>query len=347
MKKIFLTMFVAATLVGCTKSEINQVSGEGVEIALRSDIVDASEVVSRAPFEGAVSADNRLEARVVTSEVSGFTSFIANGTMEFNGEVAANYKQLEPGSSSKFPTNYGNTKPVYLYGVCPATGWTINNAVAEYTFAGNEDVLVAGKVSTTQQDVIDGAYETLRFKHALTRLEVKLSAASLTVAPVLVGDVTAIKLVGSTAAPVKNKVSANYASDLALTFSPPASATSLDFYGVSLGADGKKAYTDTPFSAYELTSVPTLVAYSLVAPVEATSAIIEEYFLEITTTDNVVNRIAVDLIGKDNNKFVGSTAGRSFTVSINFKSTEQIAVDAVVEDWDEQGEWKGEVAVGD
>ncbi|MDR0657816.1 MAG: hypothetical protein LBG18_02580, partial [Mediterranea sp.] len=225
MKKIFLTMFVAATLVGCTKSEINQVSGEGVEIALRSDIVDASGVVSRAPFEGAVSATNVLAARVVASAAQNFGALIANGVMEFNGEVAANYKLLDSGSS-KFPANFSNTTPAYLYGVYPAD-WTISNAVAEYAFAGNTDVLVAGKVSTTQQDVTDGTYKKLSFKHALTRLEVKLSAASPTVAPVLLGDVTAIKLVGSDAnntTPVNNKVKADYTNDLALTFS--SSATS-------------------------------------------------------------------------------------------------------------------------
>jgi hypothetical protein len=338
-------MFVAATLVGCTKSEINQVSGEGVEIALRSDLVDASGVVSRVPFEGDVSVANVLEARVVTSIAQNFSGTYANGVMKFNGEVAANYeKPLDAGTSSKFPTS---TDPVYLYGVYPATGWTINNAVAEYAFTGNADVMVAGKISTTQQDVTDGTYKELRFKHALTRLEVKLSAASPEVAPAL-GDVTAIKLVGSDAnstTPVYNKVSANYASDpVSLTFS--SSATSLNFYGLSLGADGKKAYTDTPLSAYALKSDPTLVAYSLVAPVDATTVATKEYFLEITTATGGVKRtIAVDLLKADSTPFTGSTAGRSFTVSINFKSTEQIAALAVVEDWDEQGEWKGEVAI--
>ena len=344
MKKIFLTMLAAAALVSCTKSEINPIN-EGVEIALRSDVINASGVVSRAPFEGAVSTANVLEARVAASAAQNFGTLIANGVMKFNGSAAANYEQPVDAGNSRFPNS---TDPVHLYGVYPATGWTISNAVAEYTFTGKEDVMATGKISTTQQDVINATYKTLSFKHLLTRLEVKLSAAAPTVVPML-GDITAIKLIGSDAnstTPVNNKVSANYASDLALTFSSAASATSLNFYGLSLGADGKKTYTNTVLSAYELTDVPTLVAYSLVAPVTATSAATKEYFLEITTANVTgVKRVAVDLLKTDGDFFEGSTAGRSFTVSINFKITGEIAPLAAVEEWNEQGEWKGEVVV--
>ncbi len=130
---------------------------------------------------------------------------------------------------------------------------------------------------------------------------------------------------------------------MTVSFSSSA-ATSLGFYGLSLnGTD--KTYSNTAVSTYTLNGDATFVGYSMVAPVDATSANKEEYFIEVTTTTGGAKRIPVDLKSSADADFVGSTAGRSFIVSIYFKSNQQIAVDVEVADWIEEGEWQGEYAI--
>jgi hypothetical protein len=344
MKKSYLLVLAAVVLLGCSKSEINEVNDD-VQIALRSDIVSASGQLTRAPFEGALSADNVLEARVVTSATENFSgAAYANGVMKFNNAtLAANYETDGLEGTSTFQ----GATPVYVYGLYPK-GWTVATpaASAEFTFNGSDDVMAAAKVSTSKADVDDAAYKTLSFKHLLTRLEVKLSAG--TAAIPLLGNVSAIRLIGDAAgtAAVNNKVVvSNTGASPVPTFSS-ASATSLNFYGLTYNATADtKAYVNTVVPSYTLTTDPTFVGYSLVAPVTATVASEEEYFLEVVTAVGGSKKFAVDLLDKSSAPFDGSTAGKSFVLAIHFVSPTHIAVTATVEDWDEQGEWAGEVPI--
>jgi hypothetical protein len=336
MKKSYLLVLAAVVLVGCSKSEINEVNDD-VQIALRSDIVSASGQLTRAPFEGVLSATNVLEARVVTSATENFSgAAYANGIMKFNNAtLAANYETDGLEGTSTFQ----GTASVYVYGLYPK-GWTVATpaASAEFTFNGSDDVMAAAKVSTSKADVDDAAYKTLSFKHLLTRLEVKLSAGAAAIP--LLGNVSAIRLIGDadgTAAVNNQVVVSNTGASPVPTFSS-ASATSLNFYGL----DDTKAYTNTVVSSYTLTTIPTFVGYSLVAPVTA-GASEEEYFLEVVTIDGGSKKFAVDLLDKSSASFEGSTAGKSFVLAIHFVSVTHIAVTATVEDWDEQGEWAKEV----
>ncbi len=174
----------------------------------------------------------------------------------------------------------------------------------------------------------------------------KLSAAPAAVSAL--GNVSTIKLIGDAAgtANVDNKVSiTNNTAAQGITFAASTPAeTSLSFYGLSLAADDSKTYSNTAVTSYTLTGTSTFVGYSMVAPINATSANAAEYFLEINTAGGA-KRIPVDLKSSADADFEGSTAGRSFIVSIYFKSNQEIAVDVVVEDWIEEGEWQGEVAI--
>ncbi len=340
-----MVMTAAAAFTACSNEELAPaLSGGGVEIALRSNTIDASGVATRAPFADAISTSNVLEARVVGSITDNFvgTAYV-NGIMKFNGGLAANFEADGLTGSSLFPDG---VNPVHLFGVYPAT-WNISaGGQADFTFTGKEDVMATEKVSTLKQNVIDGSYKELLFKHLLTRLEVKLSAASTAVSTL--GDVTAIKLIGDETAgttPVNNRVLvANNGAPMNATFSS-VSATSMNFYSLSLDGNGAKVYTDNAPATYTLTTASTFVAYSMVAPVTASAANKKEYFLELTTTAAGVKRIPVDLKSSANTDFAGSTAGRSFVVSIYFKSNLEIAVDATVEAWIEEGEWQGEYAI--
>jgi hypothetical protein len=344
MKKSFLMVCVVAALVSCTKSEVDSVNAGDVEIGLgRPSIIDASGVVSRAPFEGAISNDNTLKARVIASITEAFTgSPLHNGIMDFRGNSFTNYET--PSSTTTFPSTPQDPK-VYLYGVYPADTWTFVTtppAKAEFTFTGKEDVMAAGKVETLKSEVAIGTYKTLNFKHLLTRLEVKLSASSDAISKL--GDVSSIKLIGDELGAVSVNSKVAVVPGGTATFTSVASpVTSLSFYKLTDGTP--KVYTDNVISTYTLTLDPTLVAYSLVAPVDAVSgADAKEYYLEITTT-NSVKTIGVDLNDLDGNAFSSNTAGRAFTVSIVFRTPDQIAVNAEITPWEEEGEWQGEIIV--
>jgi hypothetical protein len=266
--------------------------------------------------------------------------------MKFNGSLAVNYESSVSGTSTYPSANAGQ---IYVYGLYPKE-WTVNSSdasSAEITFTGSEDVMAAAKISTVTADVINGDYKTLNFKHLLTRLEVKLSGGSATLSTL--GSVSSIKLIGDETngtTLVNNKITlSNSNSSPEPTFSSASSATSLNFYSLSYDAGtGAKTYANTAVSAYTLTTVPTFVGYSMVAPVTATSANKKEYYLEVVTSSST-KRFPVDLMDKSSGYFDGTTAGRSFVVAIHFISLTEIAVKATVQDWDEQGEWQGEISI--
>jgi len=345
MKKSLFMIFAAAALVSCSESEINNpIDGEDVQITLRSNTIDASGEATRAPFEGAINTTNILEARVLTSIAETFTGTpYANGIMRFKGGIATNYEVTGLTGSSKFPDAMSN---VYLFGLYPEN-WTITNpAQATFVFTGKEDVMATEKVTTKQDDVVAGSYKVLSFKHLLTRLEVKLSAA--VPAATALGDITSINLIGSksnSTTPIKNTVLvANNVTPMTTTFSA-AAVNTMPFYGMTF-ADDVKTFSDDVAANYVLTTDATFVGYSMVAPVEATAENKEEYFLEINSTLSAQpKRVAVDLMSSAQAEFVGNTAGRVFVISLYFKSDSEISVTVDVEDWDEQGEWQGEVSV--
>ena len=69
------------------------VPNENVEIKLISSAI-AAETMTRAPYEGTITADNTLAARVLVSETSGnYTTTYANDKMVFtdNGSTAVGF----------------------------------------------------------------------------------------------------------------------------------------------------------------------------------------------------------------------------------------------------------------
>ena len=69
-------------MAGCTQSDVMEpVPNENVEIKLISSAI-AAETMTRAPYEGTITADNTLAARVLVSETSGnYTTTYANDKM--------------------------------------------------------------------------------------------------------------------------------------------------------------------------------------------------------------------------------------------------------------------------
>jgi hypothetical protein len=340
MKKSFLMVLAAAALVGCAKSEGDPVNAGDVKITLRSDVVDASGVVSRVPFIGPIGDANPLDTRVIASLSSNFAGApYANGTMTFKSNLSASYNETNVGA-------FEENNQVYVYGLYPKNTWDVANANNPngLIFTGKEDVMASGAVLLTKASVAAGPpYTTLQFKHLLTRLRVKLSGAAK--ALTVVDRVTAISLVGATdGVQVDDKVNLTYTNVGApsVTFSS-SSATSLPFY--ALGSFNGSNYTNDAIDvlANTLSDEGQFVGYSLVGAVDASDSA-KEYYLKITTGGGD-KKIAVDLVKTDGTPFVGSTAGRSFIVSVYFKSNEQITANAEVLGYEEGGEWEGELVV--
>lgn len=343
-KNLLMALAIAVTLVSCAKESL--LNNSDVEIAVRSTTIDGAGVATRAPFEGTISSSNTLKARVLSSTAMNFAT-VTDGTMTFTGSGAVGYDAAGLNGSIVLPA----TNPVYLFGLYPDANWTYNpGSSAVYTFTGVEDVMATDRVSTNKADITAGTYATLTFQHLLTKLEMKLHAASTTVANAF-GNITAIELVDDMAGTgeIKNVVSVANNSDPLTLMKPTYSIdvsnpqTTLSFYGLTSDASGDKVYgTNTQFS-YPLTTSSTLMAYSMVAPITATALEEKEYFLKITTANEGAKYIGIDLLDTKGIPFVGSTRGRSFVISIFFKSNNEIMASAAVEDWINEGEWEGEI----
>lgn len=348
MKKSILFMLAAAAMVSCSESElIEKANGEGVDIALKSTTYDVS-ASTRAPFEGALSATNELKARVISVEGTDFTKPHADGTMTFAGVNAVTYDVGSiDAAKSKFPTG----KEVSLFGLYPATGWdAVASTDAEYsfTFDGSQDVMAATQVLVKEADVdaTPAKYETLTFNHLLTKLEVKLRGDAAAVD--VFGNVQSIRLIGDATgtAKISNAISFDGAdaTDGKPTVVIPATEDALDCFVLTENATTKeRTYSADKYQgqSYTLTSVADLQAYAMAAPVEAKAGV-EAYFLEIKT-DEETAKIGVPLKAQAGTNFSGSTAGRSFTITVYFKDTGHISAIAEVKPWVEEGESEIEV----
>ena len=91
MKKSLFSLLAVIVMASCTQSDVMEpVPNENVEIKLISSAI-AAETMTRAPYEGTITADNTLAARVLVSETSGsYTTTYANDKMVFtdNGSTA-------------------------------------------------------------------------------------------------------------------------------------------------------------------------------------------------------------------------------------------------------------------
>jgi hypothetical protein len=351
MKKSFFMCMVAAVLVSCSKSVFeNPVPADGLSIRLKSDGYFAW-ASTRVPFEGAFDANNVLTALVPARTTSGdYSAPHALGTMTFNdNRIAATYDLPLISGSSEFPVL--PSEEVFAFGVYPAANWTrTNNGIAKYTFDGKTDVMGAREVKITKAEVTAGTYQTLAFNHLLTKLKVKLRREG-SYGIDKIGKIKSIEWVADDAASgnLKNLISFTALDATTLfDFASPA-VKSLGFYMATESA-GVPVYTDNPYSnrTYELTQDFTLQAYALVASVNATQSQKNEYFLRVVRTiggADQTNYIPFDLMGSDNKTpFTGSTAGRAFTVLVNYMGN-QIKAIATVTDWVDEGEYVSGVQV--
>lgn len=342
MKK-FLTLatLAAVTLTGCNNDKFNDVPAPdavGTEILFGAK---AFTVGTKAPFEGAIAADNKLVALVVGSGTTNDygTIYKDDGNNEAKGDMTF----VDQGQAkSGFPTavnwpSDGN-KTLYFRGFYPGGGfWTIGGATATATVDGKSDLMGTEEVSGTRVS------NTLLFgfTHMLTKLHIKVVGTAS--AATSWGTITNIELVKASNADPAETATLTYSSGMA-TFSSAADAE-IPFFKASAAADSKITYTDESLAPITISTTPTLVAYSMVPPVDASSAI-NDYTLKITTSEGAgksgkdVDIALKDMSGAD---LADLTDGKKFDITINFGGLNEITATATVEEWEDGGTGSGDM----
>lgn len=360
MKKSILSLLAVAAMVSCTQNDMDlKGSDEQVEIKLKSTALSIDAAVSRAPFEGAISSSNKLEAKVLKASTTGDYSTPYEGIIEFEdvSTATATYGFADP---QYYPVNPSTS--VFLVGLYPQTAnWALSasgNGLYDVTVKGNEDLMVAKQVETKKLDVVVTAptvpnYPVLDFKHLLTKLEVKVvakDAASQTAW----GKIKQITLTQAGGNGIKNTITANLVSGAPLINST--TVADFPFYVVDASATPK--YTETKLNATDYVAGITLpvaadptdpaasaenVAYSLIAPFEATST--KNVVLKVISEESDVNgylaKVDLNLVA-GNDGSVAAMQGKSITITLTFVGT-QILAKAKVADWVDGGSADGTI----
>ncbi len=325
----------AAMLAACSDEASdprNQASQAEIKLASQ-----ALNVTTKAPFEGTITSGNPLRAFVPATSTSGDYTTPYDGThgyMQFtaNGTTAVGFV-----SSTDWTTSAAKQYPadpaefVYLCGLYPHDAWgTSLTTTASATIDGKTDLMAAPQVSTNKEDVQEGNYEMLTFKHLLTRLNLEIAAENQDAADAW-GQVTSLQLTKVGTAQPANQATVTLATATA-TFSGTASLP---------------CYLEDDQSITAL-ALPTkdadpAEAYVLCQPVDASTGT-GHYTLTVTTAEHT-DPYDIPLTLQYDADYQGSkesTAGQAFTVTLTFKATTIQAL-AQVTPWQEAGSSEGTV----
>lgn len=322
-KNLFLILAAAAMVAGCSKGEPGTIPDNSSQTPIAVTGQSMS-VDTRAAFEGEVSASNTLTALVAASLTEDdYTTQYALGTMTFGvAGTAVSYASDATGNKN-YPANESTS--VYLAGLYPATGWGSYSTTAAITFSGKEDVMSAPQVSTTKADAIQDNYPAMVFSHLLTKLDIKVVAESADAAAAW-GTIKEITLTKSQANATFCNVATVTLKDGAATFA--GTAASWPIYDNSDNA--------ITAGSIKIPTVAASVGYTLVAPITATQSADDDFMVGIKTMRNGVeytkSNIGVTLQTTEGADFSGSTAGRSFVVTLTFKA-KNIQATASVTPW--------------
>jgi hypothetical protein len=330
MKKSIFMLLAVALLASCSKNQITDPAETG-EVAFQSKSVlqTVGAEATRAPFIGEISADNTLEARVLTATTDGnYATTYANGKMTFIGGVKVSAYNpstlLEGVDHARFPEDAGDT-PYYLVGLYPYTDWAVYGTTASIAITGKEDVLAAAQQTTTRNDVLAGIVPGLIFNHLLTKLEVSVKAAN-NPAKDNWGKVTEIKLVKVLDAAPQDAATVTLKTGEA-TFSGAASSVPLYNLSADTSADPDViTYTDNVFTPQPLAETATPVAYTLVAPFVGGTA--KDLTFEISTEYQTAKQVVTVQL-----PYTGLNNGRAFGITFTFAATDAIQATAKVIDW--------------
>lgn len=348
-KLLTLAAIASVALAGCSKNDMPEVPATDAQIRFGAE---ALTVETKAPFEGEISGSNELKARIIGSKTSNDYSDIYKDAdeAEAKGDVTfTDNGTTESGFSTgvKWPALTSTT--VFFRGFYPgSTTWTTEATKASAAVDGKTDLMLAPQISGSQQSVVtEGNPLLFKFSHLLTKLHVKVVGNASTASEW--GNIVKISLSKAVNADPVNKVEYTYA-DESTAFS---GSVETPFYQAAIAADKSVSYTDDAFEGLSYVipadGTATLAGYSLVAPVTAvdgSGGVKDEFTLNITTTEGTATGgkdIAINLKGTDGKDFTGSTAGKKFDITIQFRTAGQITATATVTDWVDGGSGNGQM----
>lgn len=358
MKKVILMLAVAA-MASCSKSDVE--TRPDLNIKMRSNAVEA--VAGTRVYDGVIGTDNALTARVLVSKTSGQygADLYADGTMTFSDNTTAVSFNTGATGNTFYPANGDN---VYLFGLYPSdAAWTLETDNTGFTCAidGKTDIMVSPELTTNKGDA-PSAYKQFVFDHVLARLDISVVAENQAAIDAW-GEVTGIELTGvatsSTAYGQPNnscKIPVNYkaiATNLP-TFSGAADGVVMPFFFYDKdGATTDAKFTTDAISATKTIKLPNAAdseealwaAYSVIAPFTIRST--KAFELKVTTTmaDGTIvtkEHVTVELTGDIADLVANSMAGKYYSITLTFKSTD-IKASATVNDWVAGEEGEGDV----
>lgn len=336
MKRIVLFVLVLTGLWGCTQSELVSHEDDQIEMRLKSTALSVESLTkndTRAAFEGTISSDNSLTARVLVSKTDGnYTTnyLLVDDDMTFTIDGGTTPVGFDP------PQYYpADNNDIYLCGLYPSTGWDADQTTtASFTFHGNEDVMVASQVSSNKKDAKNEIYKTLNFNHLLTLLVINVVAEN-DAAITTWGNLQGITLskVGENNPNSTVKITLKTGVVAENGFSSPIDDNSFKFWICNPVLDVEAAFAD---QSQALTKAVAEVAYSMVCPVTADGT--EDYTLSVITEKGGTVSVPVNLKATGGSTtYTGDTQGQKFVITLTFKATEIQALGAVT-DWVDAGE---------
>lgn len=357
---IYILLLIFTAIVGCNdESMLADPADEHHKIYLATSLDNKES--TRAPYElSAPTSLKPLDVEVwASTEKYRYPNNGANGA-EDNGQVAihttARFQSSAPQLLNTAIYNSISKPTVYFVALYPQ-GWTAaDETSAKFSINGAQDVLFASQIQGTYATEFEKT-PLLYFKHLLTWLSFEIKADDENAANAW-GKVKQITI--KSKKNVNINLSGTYYTETTTgtetvynyktTGYSFATDTILPVYHKNPASDHLTA--DTTFEAkhnknggYELDTTPRQIAYAICCPVDASYTDIydnttAEYTLYITT-ENRSAEVPIDLkksAGSEaGNYFVGSTMGRKFTIQLNFKLGNTIAIATKMREWESGG----------
>lgn len=350
MKK-FLTFATLATFALTSCNNDNDVpvtsDADGPEIRFDAQALTAN---TKAPFEGDISDSNKLTARVVGSETTNNYGTLYTGGNKADGDITfADQGITQCGFPAAVHWPSEGSKMLYFLGFYPGgDAWTVEETTATATVDGKSDLMITPEISGSSTSVTSAPL-SFKFIHLLTKLHVKVVGTAA--AADAWGTITQIELSKAQKTDPAETVTLTYTAEGGSAVFTSTAMETIPFYKASVSGTESEVvtYNNEVFSGIAIPATPTLVAYSLVPPVDARAGSgdeQDEYTLKITTSKGAGatgKEVTINLRGTDSTDLVGITSGKKFDITIQFSGVGEITASATVTDWVDGGEGSGDM----
>lgn len=336
------SILLSTLLAGCSQNSEIETLTEDVEISAlaKSLSIDAS---TDASTRGAVTDAKSLKAVVLTSQATGDYALnttigtgklYAKGTMTFNATTpsttAVTYDAIDFTGNTKLP---GDRTNLYMAALYPGVlnDWTAIGTTASYVFNGTQDVMAAPQQTVKRNaSTASDQVAAFVFGHLLTKIDIKIAAdntggkgADVIAAWGQIQEISITKVLNKT----------DFFNKATVTLATGKAATTTAFAkDGTINPTEWKTYKadDTEYTGQTtlLTTTPTLVATTMMAPFTATNATTD---LELTIKSKTANQSVVTTIVGVKIP-AGDTQNKQYSVNLTFKAID-ISATAAITAW--------------